>query len=117
MKINVCTLSKYFIDDMMECHDYNWNQIQTPINVPVLKDLLQKSDYSKEKLQFIIKGFTQGFNIGYQGPEDRTDESRNIPLQIGSQTEMWNKLTKEVNLHRIAGPYTKEQLPFKNYIQ
>ena len=61
------------------------------------------------------KGFTEGFDIGYAGPEFHTSRSANIPLCIGTKTQLWNKLMKEVRLKRGAGPF--REIPFDNYIQ
>ena len=88
-----------------------------PINVKRLKFLLHQSGYPKHKIGRIIKGFTIGFDIGYNGPMDRVHEAHNIPLRIGSQVEMWNKIMKEVMKSRYAGPFQKHELPFKSYIQ
>ena len=41
--------------------------------------------------------------------------SPNLPLSIGSETELWNKVMKEVQNKRYAGPF--EHIPFKNFIQ
>ena len=36
---------------------------------------------------------------------------------MGTKTDLWNKIIKEVKLKRYAGPFKKRDLPFKNYIQ
>ena len=61
--------------------------------------------YLESKTQFLESGFHEGFHIGYKGPEIRQSESSNIPLRIGSKTELWNKLMKEVKLKWVAGPF------------
>ena len=98
-----------------ECLD--WKEIRTPIKVDKLKQLLIESNYDKRKSQFLVDGFTNGFDLGYRGPIDRTDESDNIPLRIGSETELWNKVMKEVQACRYAGPYKRQDLPFDKFIQ
>ena len=85
--------------------------------MPVLQQLLEQAKYPQSEISFLIQGFNKGFDIGYQGPQDRQDEAPNIPLRVGSPTEMWNKLMKEVSLSRVAGPFTKQRFPFKNYVQ
>ena len=50
-----------------------------------------------------------------RGPVNRTSSSANIPLKIGSEEELWNKLMKEVKAERVAGPFN--EVPFDNYIQ
>ena len=89
----------------------------TPINVKLFKQLLSESNYNKEESEFLVEGFTSGFNIEYQGPWDRQDYSRNIPFQVGvgDKFDMWNKIMKEVKVGRYAGPY--DQIPFKNFVQ
>ena len=89
-----------------------------PIVIPELQKLLQASHYDSEKTKFLIDGFQKGFGIGYEGPENRRDTAKNLPLgEIGTKTDLWNKVMKEVKLSRYAGPFTLEELPFKNFIQ
>ena len=51
------------------------------------------------------------------GPCDRMDFSNNIPFTVGDKFQLWDKLMKEVQLGRVAGPFQWESLPFKNVIQ
>ena len=96
----------------------DWDEITTPINVPELKKLLTLSGYDKEKSRKLIEGFTNGFSIGYQGPMNRADMSDNLPLKnIGTKTDLWNKVMKEVEVKRYAGPFRRNELPFSNFIQ
>ena len=62
------------------------------------------------------KGFSEGFDIGYRGPTNRQSNSKNIPLKVGSEVVLWNKIIKEVKLGRVAGPFNGS-LPFEHYIQ
>ena len=87
----------------------------TPLNVPKYEQLLRESNYDAKETQFLVNGFTNGFDIGYMGPECRQSTARNLPLRIGSHTDVWNKIMKEVQLKRVAGPY--KQIPFENYVQ
>ena len=80
-----------------------------------LKELLEQYEYDILETQFLYKGFTEGFNLEYQGPKARQSQSRNIPITVGCNTTMWNKLIKEIQEKRVAGPY--EQIPFANFIQ
>ena len=77
----------------------------TPVNVNELSRLLTESGFDKHKTQSLIAQFVEGFDMGYRGPMDHRDEADNIPLKVGSQTELWNKMMKEVKAHRVAGPY------------
>ena len=45
----------------------------------------------------------------------KIDNSENIPLNIGSKTQLWNKIMKEVKAKRVARPF--DTIPFDNYIQ
>ena len=88
----------------------------TPLNVPKYINLLKESNYIKTETEFLSKGFTEGFDIGYTGPENRQSHARNLPFrEVGSPTKMWNKIMKEVKLQRVAGPF--DTIPFDNYIQ
>ena len=70
-----------------------------------LRNLLIESGYNTVETQFLVNGFTHGFDIHYTGPEDRQDLADNIPITVGSKTEMWNKVMKEVKLGLFAGPF------------
>ena len=87
----------------------------TPVNVKALHNLLVESEYDESKTNFIIDGFTNGFSIGYTGPENIQRMAPNLKFAIGDVLELWNKVMKEVQLKRYAGPF--RQVPFKNYIQ
>ena len=102
---------------MLEYVEPEWADIVTPIHVPELERLLKLSKYDKVKTFTLVQGFTCGFDLGYRGPKNRQDLSDNIPIKkgVGSLTEMWNKVMKEVKEHRYAGPF--EQIKFQNYVQ
>ena len=91
------------------------DNICTPIKVEILRNLLFQSKYNRLKTDYLIKGFSEGFNIGYRGPEIRQSVSQNIPLKIGSHEEVWEKLMKEVHLGCHAGPF--DAIPFTNFMQ
>ena len=68
------------------------------------------------KCNFLVKGFTEGFDLGYRGLVHRQHNAANIPLgKMGSSQDLWKKLMKEVNLNRYAGPF--EEIPYHFYIQ
>ena len=87
----------------------------TLIRIDKFQKLLEESHYPQEKIDFLVDGFTNGFDIGYAGTEERTDLSDNIPWKIGDVTVLWNKIMKEVKAKRYAGPF--EKIPFENYMQ
>ena len=80
-----------------------------------LEQLLIESDFDEQKRQFLVQGFSNGFELGYQGPSNRTDTSDNIPLHIGTKTHLWNKVMKEVKWGRFTGPF--DDIPYDSYIQ
>ena len=83
--------------------------------VDELKELLIEANHDKDKTAYLIEGFTNGFSIGYEGPTDRQDESDNLPLNdLGTKTNLWNKVMKEVQQKRYAGPYKRGDLPVKD---
>ena len=62
-----------------------------------------------------MKGFRNGFSIGYNGPENVKLDSPNLKLNVGNETILWNKVMKEVQKGRYVGPF--KMPPYKNYIQ
>ena len=89
--------------------------IVTSLNVEIYEELLRRTHFNEAERRFLVDGFSNGFDIEYQGPTNRTDRSRNIPFSIGDKFEMWEKMMKETKAKRFAGPFKK--IPFKNYIQ
>ena len=87
------------------------------MNVHVLCNLLTETNYDEAETNFLVEGFTHGFDIEYRGPWHRWDQARNIPLQVGvgDKYEMWKKFMDEVKAKRYAGPY--DEIPFEYYIQ
>ena len=79
--------------------------------------MLRETKYCQEEITFLEKGLTEGFDIGYEGPQNRRSTSQNIPFTVGNKTILWNKIMKEVQLKRVAGPYKECDIPFNNYIQ
>ena len=54
--------------------------------------------------------------MGYAEPTDVRIESKNLRFrEIGNETQLWNKVMKEVGKKRYAGPHKKP--PFEHYIQ
>ena len=56
-----------------------------------------------------------GFDIGYQGNKQVKKLALNLKLDVGNGTILWNKVMKEVEAGRFAGPF--EDVPFEFYIQ
>ena len=105
-----------FVDESPEyCENFDLDSIVTPIDYKIFRQLLIDTRYDPDEIDFITKGFRDGFDIGYDGPKLRQSRARNLPFTIGSKTILWNKLIKEVKNKRVARPY--DQTPFDYYIQ
>ena len=74
-----------------------------------------KSSYDGAKTEFLVKSFEEGFSIGYEGDMNVRRTAPNLKLRIGNETVLWNKVMKEVQLKRYAGPF--KDRPFDNFIQ
>ena len=97
--------------------NYDLKSIVTPVKVKRFVSLLRQTGYNSEKIEFLERGLKFGFDLGYAGPQCRQSKSDNIPFTVGDRVILWNKIMKEVQLKRVAGPYSEEDLPFENYIQ
>ena len=98
--------------EILEAEELNWWEIKTPIDVNALRNLLLETGYDRSKRQKLLQGFSYGFDIGYRGPLDRKDTSNNLPFKVGSKVDLWNKVMKEVQAGRYAGPFTHPQENF-----
>ena len=81
----------------------------------MLKKLLVQSLYNKKKRIRVINGVRHGFSLNYEGEKNVRKYSHNLKLSVGSLTELWNKVIKEVEGKRYAGPYLVP--PFDTFIQ
>ena len=112
--INSTTSKQQVKEESCMVHD----DIVTPINHKLLIELLQQAQFDPHKISKLQEGFKSGFDIGYRGPAVvGPHEANNIPFTVGNEIEMWNKIMNEVEMQRYVGPFTKERLPFKNYLQ
>ena len=103
-------------EEVLEYSNLDLWSIQTPVKVDVFEKLLKEAKYEDNKTQFLVNGFRNGFDLEYNGPTNRQDTSANIPIrEVGSQTELWNKVMKEVDKKRYAGPF--DNPPFHSYVQ
>ena len=80
-----------------------------------MEKILRDTNYDADKTEFLVRGFSEGFTLGYEGPLDMKLQSPNLRFQdgVGSELEMWNKIMKEVEAKRYAGPY--DEIPFDDY--
>ena len=72
--------------------------IVTAVAVDRLQKMLIESEYSKDETEFLVNGFQNGFNIGYEGTPNHQSMSENILFTVGDKTELLNKPIKEVQL-------------------
>ena len=83
----------------------------TPVDVDKYEQLLIESNYPREKRDYLISGFCEGFNLQYHRDKHVRRTANNLRLYVGYKTILWNKVMKEVREKRFAGP------PFEYYIQ
>ena len=81
---------------MQQFYNPDLTSVVTPVNVNKLHELLVKSEYLATETQFLVSGFSEGFDIGYQGPQIQRNFSKNIPFTVGNNVILWNKIMKEV---------------------
>ena len=96
--------------------NFDLEHVVTPVKADILEQLLIETNYDTVEMEFILDGFRNGFDLGYQGQTTNIQrKAPNLKLRVGNHTVLWNKIMKEVKLGRYAGPY--EQPPFKDFIQ
>ena len=95
--------------------NYDLESIVTPVRVESLHNLLVETGYDRDETQFLIKGFSEGFDIGYQGDTCVKCTVPNLKLRVGSPTILWNKIMKEVQLKCFVGLF--KEVPFEHFIQ
>ena len=93
------------------------SNINTPVKVQELRRLLYESNYDIRETTYLVNGFSDGFDLGYEGPERRQDRSSNIPFRngIASHAELWSKMVKEVDAGPFVGPF--DQIPYEYFVQ
>ena len=87
----------------------------TPVKADNLEQLLKATNYDKKETRFLVNGFRYGFPLCYKGPRKRQDRSKNIPFTVGNKEEMWEKMMKETESGRFAGPF--QDIPYEHYVQ
>ena len=102
--------------EVLYYENHNLTDVVTPVRVDILEKLLKDSNYNKEDTDFLVDGFSNGFSLGYEGPENVKITAPNLKFRgVGDEIELWNKVMKEVKLGRYAGPFDKP--PFEHFIQ
>ena len=91
--------------------------IVTPVKADRLESLLSRAGYPKDKTEYLVKGFKEGFSLHYQGPlQGQIRKAPNLKLRVGTKFDVWNKVITEVQAGRYAGPF-RGQPPFKSFVQ
>ena len=77
--------------------------LPTPIKLGMLQQLL--SSYTNHSDAYALwEGFTEGFSIGYNGPR-LSREAHCLSSALANPVVVQEKLQKEIQLGRIAGPF------------
>ena len=84
-------------EQVLHFENFDLENIITPVKAEKFIQQLKATNYNLTEIQFLEEGFTEGFNISYEGPTERQSTAANIPLTIGTKTDLWNKLMKEVS--------------------
>ena len=97
---------------MLMFENFDLDNIVTPIKASTLKNILDEFDYDKQKTKQLYQGFQEGFTLGYEGDPHIKLTAPNLKLRVGSELELWNKVMKEVQAKRFAGPF--KEIPFED---
>ena len=75
----------------MYYENFDLQNIVTPANVAALQKILQQTGYDNQKTEFLIEGFTHGFDIGYRGNPHVKMKSTNLKLdpEYGTKVTLW----------------------------
>ena len=86
--------------------------IQPPLPTPVKTNnlLLFLSGYDNSIVQYLATGFTMGFPLHYEGPRFSCS-SNNLLSAMQNPTAVDAKISKELDAHRLAGPFCRR--PFR----
>ena len=102
--------------EVLYYENFNLLDVVTPVKYEKLEQLLIDTKYPEEKTKYVVESFKFGFSIGYAGPREVVQEAPNLKFrEVGDEVTLWNKVMKEVNLGRYAGPFSKP--PYDKYIQ
>ena len=109
-----CHIQKNFAEILEEIN-LDFKNIVTPVKVEIYESMLKNAGYDEQKTDFLVKGFKNGFSLGYQGPKKVAKKSANLKFTVGSSTELWNKIMTEVKAKRYAEPF--KRIPYRYFIQ
>ena len=91
-------------------HNFNLKDIITPLNAQELNRLLMETKYDPEESEFLVKGFLEGFDIGYAGVVDRQDYSQNILLKVGTKEDLWGKIGEGGEVRKGGRPIQRNTI-------
>ena len=80
----------------------------TPVKISNL--LLFLSGYDNSIMQYLANGFMRGFPLHYEGTRFSC-QSNNLLSAIQNPTAVDAKLAKELDAHRLAGPFSSPPFP------
>ena len=104
------------IEEILYHENFDKNNLVTPVKVEILVALLSEAQYDEAEIAFLKDGFTNGFDLGYEGPMNLKITAPNLKFRgIGNEKILWNKIMKEVKQQRYAGPF--KEPPFDYFIQ
>ena len=83
-------------------------ELPTPLNSDCLQFFL--SGYIPSVVELLSNGFSYGFPLHYEGPQDSSC-ARNLPSATQNPQAVDTKLGKELAAQRIAGPFTSPPFP------
>jgi hypothetical protein len=85
------------------------------LNIDAFKNLL--SDYpDQDRVNLVSTWFQVGAPLGYVGPREVTSVLNNNNLSREEEVAIANDIIKEMELGRMAGPFTLESIPFSNFV-
>ena len=102
--------------EILYFENFDLQNVVTPIDYHKLDNLLRESGYDPAKSRKLVDGFKNEFSIGYDGDTNVRLTAPNLPLTVGSEIDLWNKVMKEVKAKRYAGPFNNISYE-NNYIQ
>ncbi|VDI32881.1 Hypothetical predicted protein [Mytilus galloprovincialis] len=106
-QITVRNEARVLIQGQLSDSSDQLSTVHSIANTPIKFDVLCKflENYSNKTVASeLYLGFLEGFRLNYTGPRMTTD-CRNLVSVFGNEVEVANKLLKEMNLGRIAGPF------------
>ena len=102
-------------DDIPYFENLDIHDIVTLVKVDELAKLLKLSAYQEMESYFLVKGFSEGLDLGYEFSTDQQAYSKNLQFTEGDKFQLWLKAMKEIENKWYVCPYQK--IPFNNFIQ